>query len=247
MLDLTLALSDIHSSISPSSFSVLPSRADFDAELQVLRSYTPHPALSIIDPIIPISSSRQPSPSQGVFDSSGLTPAARTRIALSRVIASDRRLIKDNVWAVQHLLALESLARDRLAMSNQPNPLFSDHGGVTGTISNILTSVQQTLAYAMSTLASDLSRQWHADLTAALKKNKSRPEAWTGLGHGLLADTVADVFWGCSEEDFGKASLDSRVLHGLLRGLLREVTTEESDMWLVLAQAYLDSCELSRS
>lgn len=238
LLELAIKVADVDKE-NLNHFSALPSPTQLEAELEILQRFTPPLALSILDSLVPSSSytgspgNRNESP---VYDSQGCSPYARTRIALLELVTLDRRLLQENIWVIPQLITLEIFSRDFVALPSHSNPLFSVTGGTRNAHERLMIKSQRTLAYALSSLGSDLTAAWHRDLTTLLRKAKSKPA--NGLGLGSLADVVAGAFWASATKG---AVLHARIFHGLLRGLLREGTVEASDMWLTLAQGHLDS------
>lgn len=221
---------------SESDLNILPSFEAFTHSLHALSSYKAHPSLAIIDPLVP-SDTAVAAPSTLIeYDTQGLSSYARGLVALLSILANDRRLIHKHPSAVTHILALEILGADVLALPSQSSPLFRPASGEDDfDLASAISKAQQTVAYALSSLVRDVSSAWHRDVTALLRKTKTPLVNPSGLG--ILADTMASLYWGSSQSHL----LQSRIFFGFLRGLLREASPEEGDMWLTLAQSQLDS------
>lgn len=219
------------------SLSTLPSRADYEVDLDTLQQPQPPSALSIVDAMVPSTSTETALRHKNVaYDTQGYSLHARTRIALLELVSMDRRLLQANIWIIPQLLALETFARDSLALPSHFNLFFSPQGTTKGSLEKVVNRTQQTLAYAFSYLGADASLEWHRNLTNALRKSKTNPTE--GLGLGPLADVIASVFWASFQDG---AVLSIRLFYYLLRGLLREGNSECGDLWLTLAQGQLDS------
>lgn len=219
------------------SLSALPPRTQYEAELNLLGQLTSSPALSILDPLVPSTSSGSSSTRKPLaYDSQGYSAHARIRIALLELVGSDRRLTQENTWIIPQLLILEILTRDFVALPGYLSPFFSLHRAEKTSHEWIMKRSQQALTYALSSLGADLSLDWHKALTVALRNSKTRRVEDVGLGP--LANIVASSFWASLEEN---AVISTRLFYSLLRGILRESVVEVGDLWLALAQSYLES------
>lgn len=202
----------------------------------------PHPSLTIIDPLIPPSAlgvclDVHPVPK---FDFQGHSSFARTRIGLVEAVASDRRLIRENGWIITQLVALDVFARDFEALPSCPNPFFTRVEEWKSFPKEIITKTQQTLAYALSSLVSSIPVDWHKNVTTIVKEQGS---GQSSLGLGPLADVLVHAH---RESVSDNSVLGTRILHNILHALLKEVSTDEADLWLTVAQTHLDSCEYER-
>lgn len=219
---------------------IFPTQSQFNDEIQGLRVYVPHPSLSIIDPLVPsntLGARTRVSPTHR-FDLRGHSSLARTRIGLLEAVASDRRLVRENGWIIPQLVVLDIFARDFEALPSYPNPFFSDAKGWKASLIEMIAKAQQTLAYAFSSLVSNIPLEWHRNISTAIKNSKTRQPG--GLGLGPLADVLANAYWNCV---FDNNVLSTRILHYVLHTLLKEAGADEADAWLVLAQTHLDSGE----
>jgi hypothetical protein len=171
------------------------------------------------------------------YDAQGLSAYARALSALLSIVAEDRRIVKANTWALTHLFSLEIMARDFVASPSNRNPLFISKDA--SYISSLAVKAQKTLTYSLSTLVSDVTKSWHQVVTTALRNLKPfQASSFGGLGE--FAYFVGDVYRRAADA----GSLFARILANILRGLLREASTEAGDMWLALAQSQIDSCTL---
>ncbi|KAF8317156.1 hypothetical protein DL93DRAFT_2055777 [Clavulina sp. PMI_390] len=234
LLDLAAHLNFDNQKLHP--LNALPSQELFEAEQETLRKWDPPSAFSILDPLVPSTSSPSKARTTPACDQQGLSSLARDRVALLELVSADRRLIHEHLWIIPQMLALENFARDFIALPSSPNPLFSREGASKGWHEHLVAKIQQTLAYAFSSLGADLSTDWHRTVTGALRTSKTRVAG--GLGLGPLGDIVASAYWECLD---GRAVPSVRTLYGLLRGLLREGSAEDSDLWLTLAQGQIDN------
>jgi hypothetical protein len=216
---------------------ILPTVDQFRDEIQSLNTYTPHPSLAIIDPLVPSHAlgARPDVYPVPKFDVQGHSSFARTRIGLLEAVASDRRLVREYGWIIPQLAALDVFARDFEALPSHPNPFFTSAEGWKSSLTEIITKIQQTLAYALSSLVSNIPVGWHKNVTTAIKERGSEQ-----FGLGQLADVLADAFRGSVSDN---SVLSTRILYNVLHALLKEVSADEADLWLTLAQTYLDSCE----
>jgi len=222
------------------ALGILPTQSQFSDEIQNLGAYTPHPSLSIIDPLVPSSKpeARLDVSSAPAFDFQGHSSLARTRIGLLEAVAADRRLIRENVWIIPQLVVLDIFARDFEALPSSPNLFFTAAEGWKASLTDMITKIQQALAYALPSLVSNIPSNWHRNVTTAIKNRKTRRAE--GLGLGPLADVLANAHWGCV---FDNNALSTRILHNILHTLLKETGADDADSWLALAQTQLDSRE----
>jgi len=221
------------------ALGILPTQNQFSDEIQNLGAYTPHPSLSVIDPLVPSSKiEARLDVSSSTFDFQGHSSLARTRIGLLEAVASDRRLIRENVWIIPQLVVLDIFARDFEALPSSPNLFFTAAEGWKAPLTEMITKIQQALAYALSSLVSNLPSNWHSNVTTAIKNMKTRRAE--GLGLGPLADVLANAYWECV---FDNNALSTRILHNVLHALLKETGADEADSWLALAQTQLDPRE----
>ena len=218
---------------------ILPDQAYFESELASLSTYSSHPSLAVLDPFVPSSSSS----AQHIttYDSHGLSSYARSTLALHHAVAFDRQTARKSFWAIRHFSALEVFTRDYVSIPNNWSPLFAkknDQPELFSQLRDLSTKTQQTIMYMLSSASADLSLEWHKSLTTALRGVASGKLYVTSDG---VAAVVASIYSSSVVEG---GVLNSQVLHTIIRGLLREATAQEADLWLGLAQTIQDKCRV---
>ncbi len=81
-----------------------------------------HPALAVLDPLIPPGEYAEIDPP--ACDSHGFSPYARLVSMLLFVFLEDRQCARRNTWALRHLLALSLYADDYSAYPTGSSPVF---------------------------------------------------------------------------------------------------------------------------
>lgn len=246
LFDLALKVASFDPSGS-SPFDALPSRLEYETDLsKPVVSHFPS-SLAVIDPMISSNASPYSTTTVSEYDAEGFTSLARTRLALLHLVTHDRRSILDpsNTWIIPQLIALECAARDWLALpSSSSSPYFAPMKttlhDMRPDVNVIVSRTQQALAYAFASLGADLGMEWHRRMTGTLRSAKGASTS-TSPGLGELAEVVVATFSAAQREKGG--GIWTRVLPGLLRGLIREAEAgvEVGDAWLVVAQSHIDS------
>lgn len=235
--------SHIGGSVEPSTSlgaGILPDRGYFDTALSRLASFHPHASLSILDPLVSTQTQSGNSPHIFPYDRHGLSAYARATLALHHAVSRDRHSGLENLWALQHLSALEVFARDFVAIPSLSNPLFKAQYIPESPlrVEDILEKTHKSILYMLSAVSIDLSLNWHQALITSLRNVKSKAP----IGVGELPELVVMLY---SESILEDASLFPRIFHIVVRGILREASSEEADLWLGLAQMIQDRGDIS--
>ncbi|KAJ7636847.1 hypothetical protein FB45DRAFT_907475 [Roridomyces roridus] len=206
--------------------AVFPSRPDLDGMLDVLSSDPPAASLAVLHPHLPPSSAIRKTKPASAHDTRGYSSYARTVIALLQALAADRRVAKENVWALHHVLALAIYAEDHLAVPSAPSAVFDATLPTLDrtALADLVVRAQQLSAYLLSAGGED---GWRARVLAAVTNDKPL------VGGGALPELLVGLI-GCARRTDG--ILDCRVLDRVLRHVLQDADKAEADLWMVFAR-----------
>ncbi|KAH9041508.1 hypothetical protein EDB83DRAFT_2409286 [Lactarius deliciosus] len=204
---------------------LLPTKRSFDDMLCNLRLDPATASLAILDPLIPPQSSFETAEGPDCeSDQQGLGAYARGVTALLYTYADDRGLARANLWALRHFLALATYAEELLAVPSLPNPAFS-RTAPENVLRDITAKAQQLTAYLLMTAAAD--DNWRVNAITSLLNGRR-----TNSLDGLASFTV-ELIEHAQDEDDG---LHARIVHAVLRHVLRDATRDEADQWMLLAR-----------
>jgi E3 ubiquitin-protein ligase listerin len=218
---------------------VLPDQASFDVSLSSIASFRPDPSLAVTDPLVPLGSPSGKPRQVFSYDRHGLSAYARATLALHHAVSRNRHASLQNLWALRHLSALAVFARDFAAIPSLPNPLFAPQDLPEAQVraEEIVEKTHQSILYMLTAVSDELSSSWHQDMIASLREVGSRAL----INGGQLAELVGVLYSKSVQEE---GSLFPRILHIVLRGILREASSEEANLWLGLAQTIQDRGEM---
>lgn len=206
---------------------LLPERSTFDDELEDL-SDNPSSLLSEVDPLV-LPDQRDPtSVSLLSYDREGLSGYARIGAALIRVLSQSRNLAKEYLWTFRHLLMLQQLGSDFVAVPFWPSDAFER--GSIDEVKSTLDSVTQIVIYLGNSLLGELSHDWHRTLIERL-----RQPATTSNPPQNAQDIIYEAY---SLASHSSARLrDVRLLRRVMQMVLRDVGSDTLDLWAGFAHA----------
>ncbi|KAE8225708.1 hypothetical protein CF319_g1581 [Tilletia indica] len=192
------------------------------------------PILSVLDPLIPLSSPEgddrsEAESSQTQFDRQGFSSYARSVLVHLELCADDRAYRIKSAWVLPHFILLGIVCEDRLSHGGAW-PLVISSNSSAETVQDVLDRCIKTSTAILSSLASTLNSEWHSSITTDLQSSKSTASDTAGL-----ADTVRRV-WKMAKGS--RQSAHYRIFSRLLSGILTFSATESADVerWLRLAQ-----------
>ncbi|KAH9005649.1 hypothetical protein EDB86DRAFT_3177955 [Lactarius hatsudake] len=204
---------------------LLPTKRSLGDMLCNLRLDPATASLAILDPVIPPQSSFETAEGPDCeSDQQGLGAYARGVTALLYTYADNRGLARANLWALRHFLALATYAEELLAVPSLPNPAFS-RTAPENVLRDITAKAQQLTAYLLMTAATD--DNWRVNAITSLLNGRR-----TNSLDGLASFTV-ELIEHAQDEDDG---LHARIVHAVLRHVLRGATRDEADQWMLLAR-----------
>lgn len=203
---------------------LFPSQAELDGMLQALPSDPSDYSLAIVDRLIPPPSlwKMDQKPLQA-FDKTGFSEYARIINTLLTIAISDRTLARDNMWLLPHFISLYLVAKDALSAPSDDLVLFDKHIAHQE-LKDIVTRVETLSAFLLSDVADD---SWHSTVVQSLVKN-DKTRIGDSLGHfvhGLMSSS--------NQKDSVR---DSRILHFVVRHLLKGSSTSDADQWMLFAR-----------
>ncbi|KAG8852759.1 hypothetical protein FRB91_005987 [Serendipita sp. 411] len=209
---------------------VIPSKTVLDALFMEEVLIGPSPILATMDALVTEKDEGE-SPSKEAYDGKQPSSYARMVWALSSLMAVDRHLARSSYWVLKHLLLIQQLAEDRLAL-----PMDSIHdtfGSETSrtTIRFILNQSRKTISYLLSASSEDDFP--HSQLVEIISGKK--PPRETNIlsdSESLQAFTV-DVCHLAQKKDYVRMA---RLVRTLLVPLLRGASGVDVDAWLTLGR-----------
>ncbi|KAF8268005.1 hypothetical protein EI94DRAFT_1728947 [Lactarius quietus] len=199
---------------------LLPTKRSLDDMLCNLRLDPTTASLAILDPLI------HPKGPDCESDQQGLGAYARGVMALLYAYAENRDLARANLWALRHFLALATYAEELLAVPSLPNAAFSRTAS-KNVLQDITAKAQQLTAYHLMTAAAD--DEWRANAITSLLNGRRG----THSSSDSLASFAVELIEHAQDED---DSLHARIVHAVLRHVLRDATRDEADQWMLLAR-----------
>lgn len=206
--------------IPPLSF--LPSVPELDRMLDDLSSDPIHPALAVLDPLIPPG--EYPEIDPPACDSHGLSPYARLVSMLLFVFSEDRQSARRNTWALRHLLALSLYADDYRAYPTGSSPVFRKEALMD--LEGLIARLQQISTYLLTSAASDDGwRQKVLDAVANVQPLDGTAPS--------LALFLRDQLTRARK---GDETREARILGRTLLHVLHDADKAEADRWITFAR-----------
>lgn len=202
---------------------IFPSSKALDSMLRRLSHDPINPSIAAIDPLIPPNAC---SPAHGpqCTDSRGFSTYARIVEALLRVFLEDRKLAKQNLWALRHFIVLSIFASDYQMVPAETSPLFESKALTE--LGDLVSRVQQITAYLILGSLQVAQDGWRRSVM-------KRVGAVNHISNGTqLEDFVVEVLDTAAGSD---EILDTRVLEAVLRAILEDIGKEEAEQWVGLA------------
>ncbi|KAK0191944.1 hypothetical protein F5146DRAFT_1102178 [Armillaria mellea] len=206
--------------IPPLSF--LPSVPELDRMLDDLSSNSIHPALAVLDPLIPPG--EYPEIDPPACDSHGFSPYARLVSMLLFVFSEDRQSARRNTWALRHLLALLLYADDYRAYPTGSSPVFRKEALMD--LEGLIVKLQQICTYLLTSAASDDG--WRLKVLDAVANVQSLDETAPSLGLFLR-----DQLTRARKSD---ETREARILGRTLLHVLHDADKAEADRWITFAR-----------
>ena len=203
---------------------IFPTPAEIDEMLDQLSPDPIDASLAVIDPLVPPASAITGESLSGqLYDSRGFSSYSRVIEALLQVFIGDRQMAKQNTWAFRHFLALELYAQDFLSVPSAQSPMF-DSAAPSAGLASMVSKVHQVTTYILTSAADD---GWRGAALDVLLENKSAE------GDGVLPALLVDAVKRSRDRDLNR---DVRILRNILDHVLREITKDEADRWILLAR-----------
>jgi E3 ubiquitin-protein ligase listerin len=203
---------------------ILPSQSKVDDMLNDLPSDVVHPSLAVLDPLIPPSSAFK---GRGAFphtyDSHGYSSYTRIVVALLQAFHADRKLAKENIWALRHFLALELFASDFMHIPSARNPMFGQHT-LQSNISELISKCGQIATYLLTSPVED---GWHLKVVDSILKGDSSQCKDT------LGVFIVNLVGQSKSQD---SILHGRILRKALQHVVSNADKQDAEQWMLLAR-----------
>ena len=202
---------------------IFPSLKALDSMLRRFPHDPINPSIVAIDPLIPTNAC---SPAHGpqCADSRGFSAYARIVEALLRVFLEDRKLAKQNLWALRHFIVLSIFASDYQMVPTEICPLFESKA--LNELGNLIGRVQQITAYLILGSLQDAQDGWRRGVMKRVGAVNHHSDGTQ------LEDFVVGVLDAAAESD---EILDTRVLGAVLGATLEDIGKEEAEQWVGFA------------
>ena len=205
---------------------LFPSESSLDDMLKDIPANPIHPALVIVDPLIPPQSlwdDHDSSASLISYDTDGYSEYTRVVAALLEVVSEDRYIARSNIWLLRHFLALQSGVIDLLMFPSEPSHFFAKDIPAT-----LLERMNEKIETLTAFLLPDVGEgAWHKDLT-------------TSVLH-LTPTSQSDPVSLCVHMLLTKAHdhdsvQNARSLYTTMRHVLSDAVREDAEQWMLLAR-----------
>ncbi|KAJ3574319.1 hypothetical protein NP233_g1845 [Leucocoprinus birnbaumii] len=181
-------------------------------------------SLAAIEPLIP-TNAEPSSDGPECIDSRGFSSYARIVEALLRVFLEDRKLARQNLWALRHFIALSIFASDYQKVPTGSSPVF-DAKALAG-LGDLIIRVQQVTAYLFLGSLAGAQEGWRRGVIKSVGENR------LDAGRTQLENFLGAVIKVAIESD---SLLDTRLLKAVLEDVLEDLEQEEADEWMGLAR-----------
>jgi hypothetical protein len=201
---------------------IFPSRKQLDDMLDDLPSSPFHSCLGVLDPFAVPTPSKNQAKQAARYDIYGFSSYSRVASALLHVCAEDRKLARENLWILRHLLALQLYANDFLRVPSISNPVF-EHNALKFGIVELPVKIQQMVTYL---LASPVDDFWHLRVIDMVTVKS--PPALGGVGT-FVSEVVS---FGVTHD----SAREARILRAVLQQIFRDTNSNQADQWVLLAR-----------
>lgn len=203
--------------------SFLPSVPELDRMLDDLSSDPIHPALAVLDPLIPPGEYTEIDPP--ACDSRGFSPYARLVSMLLFVFLDDRQSARRNTWALRHLLALSLYADDYSAYPTGLSPVFRKEALMD--LEGLVVKLQQICTYLLTSAASDDG--WRLKVLDAVTNVQPLDETVPSMVL-FLRDQI-------TRSRKGNETREARILGRTLLHVLHDADKAEAERWITFARS----------
>jgi E3 ubiquitin-protein ligase listerin len=204
---------------------IFPSRSKIDSMLDDLPSDVVHPSLAVLEPLIPPSSAFK---GRGTFphayDSRGYSSYARIVIAVLQVLLADRKLARENMWALRHILALELFAGDFMHIPSARNPIFNQHV-LQSDMTELVSKCGQIATFLLTSSVED---GWHLRVVDSILKDN-----FSGCTDAL-GKFIAELVGQSKTQD---SILQGRILRNALHHIVSHADKQDAEQWMLLARS----------
>lgn len=198
--------------------NVLPSRDSIEKLFQQESGFDVDPTLAVLDILVP-ETEVESYPVRS-FDRWGYSSYSRLAWALTLLASSDRFLVKDNLWILEHSLMLLQLSEQYKLAPNAKTVSFGrsfSHQQLEG----ITEKVRRVSTYIFSAIG--IGEAWNKSIVEAIQSNSQ------SFIMGTLQHLIADLFQSYRRIDNTQCSL---IIRTILNNVLRSATSSEIDLWL---------------
>ncbi|TFK41660.1 hypothetical protein BDQ12DRAFT_678315 [Crucibulum laeve] len=206
-------------------FDILPSTVDMQDMLSHLPAHAIDPSLAVINPLVPPSTPahKHHQHSDRLFDRRGFGSYARATHVLLSLFLEERQLAKQNIWALQHFLALSIYAHDFQSVPSAQSPVF-DSKALVSDLTSMILKIRQITTYL---LLSSQDENWCQHALSAITDQKY------SLPLNPLAQFLVDMINKARESDTVR---DARVLGIILEHVLDDIEKPEGELWVMFAR-----------
>lgn len=202
---------------------LFPSRKELDNMLSALSTSPTHVSLAVVDPLVLLSDmDEDEDTSTSDFDAFGYSAYARVVTCLLLHYLDDRDVARQNIWAVRHFQALALYAKDVVHVPSAPSSVFGKAASKSD-LEELISKVDRLAAYLLTHSIDD---GWVTKAVPRLSAGKS----------DTSTDSVEALLSGLVNPPGGDSLRESRILHGVLRHLLPNVSKSDADQLVGLAR-----------
>jgi E3 ubiquitin-protein ligase listerin len=202
---------------------ILPPRNKIDNMLNDFPSDVIHPSLAVLEPFIPPLSVSKNRVVFTAYDHHGYSSYARIVVALLHAFLVDRKLARENMWGLRHILALQLFANDFAQVPLAPNPVFDQHT-LQSDVGQLISKCQQMATYLLTSSVED---GWHLQVVDSILKGNARP------GTDALGKFVVELIAHSKSQD---SVQEGRILRNVLQHIVNNADKQEADQWILLAR-----------
>ena len=216
---------------------ILPETSLIQQLISEFTSRAPNTTLSIVDPLVALSSDSESTYGSSLaFDSRGRSKAARLAEAALAFIRADRQLASTSPNLLQIVLSARALAQDALAVPGASRG-FLNSAIVTSYLEEVVREAEGALSFSLSA-SDEVTIDWHKATIDMLKKEEK------GKGDFLQKFLVTLVLGVNSKED----DVAARTVRDVLEKHLRQsgAGEKEAEVWLAFAMTKADKSESSQ-
>lgn len=215
------AISKLSGNMSFEIVDVVPPREAIDSMLSALHTEPTDVSLSLLSPLLPLSSSEKLPRATGNFDLDGYSTYARIISLLLDALIVDRIAAKTNPWVLRHFVALSIYAEEVFNLPDHSSEVFDIKVISSSILQQLPHKVQQVAAYVLSDVGD--GRGWHKEVTASCIDPRS---CYDG---GEIGKLVVNLIQAGTSSDNPR---DARILHTILQHILSHASKQEAALWM---------------